>query len=104
MIIKAHVARMTAGGAKAAALHLRYIERDGVEKDGSKGGSTAPRARAPRDVRGASRRRAAPVPAHRVAGGRARPRPHGLRPRLMGHVERDLGRSTRVGRGQPQMG
>jgi hypothetical protein len=29
--------RLTANGAKAAARHLRYIERDGVEKDGSKG-------------------------------------------------------------------
>jgi type IV secretory pathway VirD2 relaxase len=28
---------MRAGGAKAASMHLRYIERDGVEKDGSKG-------------------------------------------------------------------
>jgi type IV secretory pathway VirD2 relaxase len=28
---------MNARGAKAAALHIRYIERDGVEKDGSKG-------------------------------------------------------------------
>jgi type IV secretory pathway VirD2 relaxase len=28
---------MNASGAKAAALHLRYIERDGVEKDGSRG-------------------------------------------------------------------
>jgi type IV secretory pathway VirD2 relaxase len=37
VIIKAHVHRMHASGAKAAALHLRYIERDGVEKDGSKG-------------------------------------------------------------------
>lgn len=37
VIVKAHVVRMTPGGAKAAALHLRYIERDGVEKDGSKG-------------------------------------------------------------------
>ncbi|MGH7438309.1 MAG: DUF3363 domain-containing protein [Polyangiaceae bacterium] len=37
VIVKAHVARMTASGSKAAALHLRYIERDGVEKDGSKG-------------------------------------------------------------------
>ncbi len=37
MIVKAHVARMSGTGAKAAALHLRYIERDGVEKDGSKG-------------------------------------------------------------------
>jgi hypothetical protein len=37
VIIKAHVHRMGASGAKAAALHLRYIERDGVDKDGSKG-------------------------------------------------------------------
>jgi type IV secretory pathway VirD2 relaxase len=37
VIVKAHVARMSGSGAKAAALHLRYIERDGVEKDGSKG-------------------------------------------------------------------
>jgi Protein of unknown function (DUF3363) len=37
VIIKAHVHRMSASGAKAAALHLRYIQRDGVEKDGSKG-------------------------------------------------------------------
>ncbi|MGH7634230.1 MAG: hypothetical protein ACRENC_10910, partial [Gemmatimonadaceae bacterium] len=37
VIVKAHVACMTVSGAKAAALHLRYIERDGVEKDGSKG-------------------------------------------------------------------
>jgi type IV secretory pathway VirD2 relaxase len=37
VIVKAHVARMGGAGAKAAALHLRYIERDGVEKDGSKG-------------------------------------------------------------------
>jgi type IV secretory pathway VirD2 relaxase len=35
--VKARVVRLTANGAKAAALHLRYIERDGVEKDGSKG-------------------------------------------------------------------
>jgi type IV secretory pathway VirD2 relaxase len=37
VVIKARVVRLTAGGAKAAALHLRYIERDGVEKDGTKG-------------------------------------------------------------------
>jgi type IV secretory pathway VirD2 relaxase len=36
VIIKAHVQRMGPGAAKAAALYLRYIERDGVEKDGSK--------------------------------------------------------------------
>ncbi len=34
--------RLTAHGAKAAALHLRYIERDGVEKDGSKGALYGP--------------------------------------------------------------
>jgi type IV secretory pathway VirD2 relaxase len=37
VVIKARYVRMTAGGAKAAKLHLRYIERDGVEQDGSKG-------------------------------------------------------------------
>ncbi len=37
VIVKAHVARLGAAGAKAAALHLRYIERDGVERDGAKG-------------------------------------------------------------------
>ena len=37
VVIKAHVQRMGPNAAKAAALHVRYIERDGVEKDGSKG-------------------------------------------------------------------
>ena len=37
VIVKAHVVRLTASGAKAAKLHLRYIARDGVEKDGAKG-------------------------------------------------------------------
>jgi type IV secretory pathway VirD2 relaxase len=37
VVVKVHVARLGAGGAKAAALHLGYIERDGVERDGSKG-------------------------------------------------------------------
>ncbi len=37
VIIKAHDVRMSAGGAKAASLHLRYIVRDGVERDGAKG-------------------------------------------------------------------
>ena len=37
VVVKAHVVRLTATGAKAASLHLRYLERDGVEKDGSKG-------------------------------------------------------------------
>src|ERR1700727_2332222 len=36
-IHRARIVRLTAYGAKAAALHLRYVERDGVEKDGSKG-------------------------------------------------------------------
>jgi type IV secretory pathway VirD2 relaxase len=37
VVVKAHVQRMGPSAAKAAALHVRYIERDGVEKDGSKG-------------------------------------------------------------------
>jgi type IV secretory pathway VirD2 relaxase len=35
VLIHAHVQRMTAYGAKAAAEHLAYIERDGAEKDGA---------------------------------------------------------------------
>jgi type IV secretory pathway VirD2 relaxase len=35
VVIQAHVQRMMAHGAKAAAAHLAYIERDGAEKDGS---------------------------------------------------------------------
>ncbi len=35
VVIQAHVQRMTAHSAKAAALHLAYIERDGAGKDGS---------------------------------------------------------------------
>jgi hypothetical protein len=37
VVVKAHFVRLTASGAKAAALHLRYIQRDGVERDGSQG-------------------------------------------------------------------
>ena len=37
VIVKAHLQRLTRYGAQAAARHLRYIEREGVEKDGSRG-------------------------------------------------------------------
>jgi type IV secretory pathway VirD2 relaxase len=37
VVIKAHVVRLRGGGLRAAALHLRYIQREGVEKDGSRG-------------------------------------------------------------------
>jgi type IV secretory pathway VirD2 relaxase len=37
VIVKAHLHRLGRRGAQAAARHLRYIERDGVEKDGSAG-------------------------------------------------------------------
>lgn len=37
VIVKAHFVRLTASSMKAATMHLRYIERDGVEKDGAKG-------------------------------------------------------------------
>jgi type IV secretory pathway VirD2 relaxase len=36
-MVKTHVVRMTEYGAEAASRHLRYIERDGVEADGSRG-------------------------------------------------------------------
>jgi type IV secretory pathway VirD2 relaxase len=37
VVVKAHVHKLGRLGAQAAARHLRYIERDGVEKDGSPG-------------------------------------------------------------------
>jgi type IV secretory pathway VirD2 relaxase len=37
VIVKAHVQKLGGHGAQAAARHLRYLERDGVEKDGSPG-------------------------------------------------------------------
>ena len=37
VVVKAHVQKLGGRGAQAAARHLRYIERDGVEKDGSPG-------------------------------------------------------------------
>jgi len=37
VVVKAHFSKMTKRGAAAAALHLAYIQRDGVERDGSKG-------------------------------------------------------------------
>lgn len=36
-VVKAHFRPMNAAGRRVAALHLAYIERDGVERDGSKG-------------------------------------------------------------------
>lgn len=36
-VVKARIVKMTAYGQRAAALHLRYIARDGVEKDGTDG-------------------------------------------------------------------
>ena len=49
VVIKAHVQRLTARGAQAAARHLRYIERDGVEKDGAPGVLYGPDGRVSRD-------------------------------------------------------
>ena len=43
VVVKAHVQKLGGQGAQAAARHLRYIERDGVEKNGSRACFTAPR-------------------------------------------------------------
>jgi type IV secretory pathway VirD2 relaxase len=95
VVVKARVVRLTAYGAKAAAMHLRYIERDGVEKDGSKGALYGPD--------GPVRRRTFEEPRFREK--------HQFRlivspedageldltayvRRLMGQIERDLGRKV----------
>ena len=50
VVVKAHVQKLGSHGAQAAARHLRYIERDGVEKDGSPGVLYGPTAPVPREV------------------------------------------------------
>ncbi|MEQ8403430.1 MAG: relaxase/mobilization nuclease and DUF3363 domain-containing protein [Roseitalea porphyridii] len=37
VVIKTRIVKLTRSGAKAAALHLRYIQRDGVDRDGEPG-------------------------------------------------------------------
>ena len=37
VIVKAHIVKMTAYGSGAARFHLAYVQREGVERDGSKG-------------------------------------------------------------------
>jgi type IV secretory pathway VirD2 relaxase len=49
VVIQAHVHRLRGGGAKAAADHLAYIERDGAEKDGSPAVLYGPDGRVPRE-------------------------------------------------------
>jgi len=50
VIVKAHLQRLTRYGAQAAARHLRYIEREGVEKDGSPGVLYGPERQVPRET------------------------------------------------------
>src|SRR5580658_3859192 len=50
VVVKAHVHRLGSHGAQAAARHLRYIERDGVEKDGSPGVLYGPEGPAARET------------------------------------------------------
>jgi type IV secretory pathway VirD2 relaxase len=50
VVVKAHVHKLRGHGAQAAARHLRYIERDGVEKDGSPGVLYGPEGHAARET------------------------------------------------------
>jgi len=50
VVVKAHVQKLGGHGAQAAARHLRYIERDGVEKDGSPGRLYGPEGPAARET------------------------------------------------------
>ncbi len=50
VVVKAHVQKLGGHGAQAAARHLRYIERDGVEKDGSPGVLYGPEGPAARET------------------------------------------------------
>ena len=50
VVVKAHVQKLGSHGAQSAARHLRYIEREGVEKDGSPGRLYGPEGAVPREV------------------------------------------------------
>jgi type IV secretory pathway VirD2 relaxase len=50
VVVKAHLQKLGSRGAQAAARHLRYIERDGVEKDGSPGVLYGPEGPVSREV------------------------------------------------------
>jgi type IV secretory pathway VirD2 relaxase len=50
VVVKAHVQKLGGHCAQAAARHLRYIERDGVEKDGSPGVLYGPEGTAARET------------------------------------------------------
>jgi hypothetical protein len=50
VVVKAHLQKLGSHGAQAAARHLRYIERGGVEKDGSPGVLYAPEGPAARET------------------------------------------------------
>jgi type IV secretory pathway VirD2 relaxase len=50
VVVKAHLQKLGGHGAQAAARHLRYIEREGVEKDGSPGKLYGPEGPATREV------------------------------------------------------
>jgi type IV secretory pathway VirD2 relaxase len=50
VVVKAHVQKLGGHGAQAASRHLRYIERDGVEKDGSPGVLYGPEGPAARET------------------------------------------------------
>ena len=50
VVVKAHLQKLGSHGAQAAARHLRYLERGGVEKDGSPGVLYGPEAPVPRET------------------------------------------------------
>jgi type IV secretory pathway VirD2 relaxase len=50
VVVKAHLLKLGKHGAQTAARHLRYIERDGVEKDGSPGVLYGPEGAVPRET------------------------------------------------------
>jgi hypothetical protein len=92
--VKAHVQKLGSRGAQAATRHLRYIEREGVEKDGSPGRLYGPEEPAAREVFEQPR----PGERHQF---RFIVSPEGAHDldltstsgKLMARVERDLGRS-----------
>ena len=80
-MIKARYVKVTPGSYKAAKVHLAYLEREGVERDGSAGKlyGSGRRVR-PAAVPYTDGGRAETIPVHRLTGGWRETRPEGVRP------------------------
>ena len=74
VIVKARIVKLAGKGMDGAAAHLRYVQRDGMTRDGERGGGSLQRRARPRRRQKLPRKREErppPVPLHRRRRGRS---------------------------------